>query len=311
MRNGFFAFVLPVAFSLGCSSDPPAGNGGNGGSSTGGMGGSASSSSSGGGQGGSGGGGSSSSSSSSGGGMGSGFAGIVSAAIYEQMFPNRNALYSYEAIVAAASAYPAFCNEGSMDDRKREAAAFLANISHETTGGWPAAPGGPESWGLYFIQEVGCENGACTWYCDSSNAKYPCAPGKTYHGRGPIQLSWNYNYGFAGEALGLPLLTNPDLVTSDGTVAFKTGVWFWTTPQAPKPSCHDVMTGKWTPSGADMAAGRVPGFGMTINIINGGLECSMPTNAKVEDRVKFYQRYTQLIGVDPGPNLYCDQMAHY
>jgi basic endochitinase B len=243
--------------------------------------------------------------------MGSGFAGIVSAALYEQMFPNRNALYSYEAIVAAADSFPAFCNEGSMDDRKREAAAFLANISHETTGGWAAAPGGPESWGLYFIQEVGCEMGACTWYCDNSNVKHPCAPGKTYHGRGPIQLSWNYNYGFAGEALGLPLLTNPDLVTSDGTVAFKTGVWFWTTPQAPKPSCHDVMTGKWTPSGADMAAGRVPGFGMTINIINGGLECSMPTNAKVEDRVKFYQRYTQLIGVDPGPNLYCDQMAHY
>lgn len=312
MRAWSPASACILAFSLGCSSSPPAGDGGNGGSSEGGRGGGSSSSS--GGQGGAGGGTSSSSSassSSSGSGMGNGFAGIVSAALYEQMFPNRNALYSYEAIVAAAHSFPAFCNEGSMDDRKREAAAFLANISHETTGGWAAAPGGPESWGLYFIQEVGCEMGACTWYCDNSNVKYPCAPGKTYHGRGPIQLSWNYNYGFAGEALGLPLLTNPDLVTSDGTVAFKTGVWFWTTPQAPKPSCHDVMTGKWTPSGADMAAARVPGFGMTINIINGGLECSMPTNAKVEDRVKFYTRYTQLIGVDPGPNLYCDQMAHY
>lgn len=328
MRAWHLVFTFPVLVSLGCTADPPSGNGGNGGSSEGGTGGNSSTSSgiggaggssgsSSGGQGGAGGGvassssSSSASSSSSGSGMGSGFAGIVPAGLYDLMFPNRNALYSYDAIVAAGNAYPAFCNEGSMDDRKREAAAFLANISHETTGGWPAAPGGPESWGLYFIQEVGCENGACTWYCDNSNVKYPCAPGKTYHGRGPIQLSWNYNYGFAGEALGLPLLTNPDLVTSDGIVAFKTGVWFWTTPQAPKPSCHDVMTGKWTPSGADMAAGRVPGFGMTINIINGGLECSMPTNAKVEDRVKFYLRYTQLIGVDPGPNLYCDQMAHY
>lgn len=243
--------------------------------------------------------------------MGNGFAAYVSSAMWAQMFPNRNALYTYDAIVAAVDAYPMFASEGTVDQRKREIAAFLANISHETTGGWPAAPGGPESWGLYFIQEVGCEMGACTWYCDGTNVKYPCAPGKTYHGRGPIQLSWNYNYGFAGEALGLPLLTNPDLVTSDGTVAFKTGVWFWTTPQAPKPSCHDVMTGKWTPSAADMAAGRVAGFGMTINIINGGLECSQPTNAKVEDRVKFYQRYAQILNVDPGPNLYCDQMAHY
>ncbi len=319
MRTSILFFALPAVVLLGCTSEPLSGNGG-GGASSGGMGGESASASSsgtagaGGGLGGSGGGTSSSSSSSSsstGGGMGNGFAGIVSSAMYAEMFPNRNALYSYDAIVAAGKAYPAFCNEGTMDDRKREAAAFLANISHETTGGWPAAPGGPQSWGLYFTQEVGCENGGCTGYCDPSNVKYPCASGKTYHGRGPIQLSWNYNYGFAGEAIGLPLLTNPDLVTSDGTVAFKTGVWFWTTPQAPKPSCHDVMTGKWTPTGADMAAGRVPGFGMTINIINGGLECSMPTNAKVEDRVKFYQRYAQLIGVDPGSNLYCDAMAHY
>ena len=32
--------------------------------------------------------------------------------------------------------------------------------------------------------------------------------------------------------------------------------------------------------------GRVPGFGMTINIINGGLECSIPTN-DIRDRVGF------------------------
>ncbi len=311
--------LLSFVVVFGCSSSPPAGSGGNGTGGEGGMGGGSTSSGQAGmgGAGGAGGGVSSSSSSSgsasssSGGQMAGGFADFVSSAMWETMFPNRNALYTYDAIAAAANAFPNFAKEGTTDDRKREVAAFLANISHETTGGWPAAPGGPESWGLYFTQEVGCEMGGCTGYCDPNNAMYPCAPGKTYHGRGPIQLSWNYNYGFAGDALGLPLLTNPDLVTSDGVVAFKTGVWFWTTPQAPKPSCHDVMAGKWTPSGADMAAGRVPGFGMTINIINGGLECSQPTNAKVEDRVKFYQRYAQILNVDPGPNLYCDQMAHY
>lgn len=317
MRTSMLLLVLPVALFFGCSDEPPSssssGTGGEGG--TNGSGASSSSSSSSGNAGAGGGVSSSSSASSSSGsssgGMGNGFASFVSSSLWDQMFPNRNMLYSYDAIVAAADAYPAFGNEGALDDRKREVAAFLANISHETTGGWPAAPGGPQSWGLYFTQEVGCENGGCTGYCDASNVKYPCAPGKTYHGRGPIQLSWNYNYGFAGDALGLPLLTNPDLVTSDGAVAFKTGIWFWTTPQAPKPSCHDVMVGKWTPSGADMAAGRLPGFGMTINIINGGLECSKPTPSQVDDRVKFYQRYAQLLNVDPGPNLYCDTMAHY
>ncbi len=247
----------------------------------------------------------------SGGGNGGGFAALVSKEVYDAMFLHRNALYAYEALVAAAETFPAFCNEGSLDDQKREAAAFLANISHETTGGWAAAPDGPHAWGLYFTQEVGCENGGCTGYCDPSNQPWPCTPGKTYHGRGPIQLSWNYNYGQAGDALGLPLLTDPDQVTSNGTVAFRTGGWFWMTPQSPKPSCHDVMTGKWTPSAQDQMLGRVPGFGMTINVINGGLECYQPTNAKVEDRVGFYQRYTQMLGVDPGPNLYCDKMKSY
>ncbi len=301
MRTSVSCLVAPAMIFVGCSSDPQSNNGGAGGSSDGGAGGISSSSS---GQGGS-------SSSSSGGQMGNGFSAFVSATLYDEMFPNRNALYSYDALVAAADAYPVFGNEGTTDDRKREIAAFLANISHETTGGWPTAPGGAQAWGLHFTQEVGCETGACTQYCDGSNVQYPCAPGKTYHGRGPIQLSWNYNYGFAGEAMGLPLLTNPDLVTSDGAVAFKTGIWFWITPQMPKPSCHDVMAGKWTPTGADTAAGRLPGFGMTVNIINGGLECSQPTPTQVEDRVKFYQRYAQLLGVDPGPNLYCDQMQHY
>lgn len=27
----------------------------------------------------------------------------------------------------------------------------------------------------------------------------PCVPGKSYHGRGPMQLSWNYNYGQVGQ----------------------------------------------------------------------------------------------------------------
>ena len=299
MRTSFLFLVVPALIMVGCTSEPSSNNGGAGGA--GGAGESSSSS----GQGGFGGTGG------QGGFGGNGFSAFVSAALYEEMFPNRNALYSYDALVAAAEAYPAFGNEGTTDDRKREIAAFLANISHETTGGWATAPGGPQAWGLYFIQEVGCETGACTQYCDGSNVQYPCAPGKTYHGRGPIQLSWNYNYGFAGEAMGLPLLSNPDLVTSDGAVAFKTGIWFWSTPQMPKPSCHDVMVGKWVPTSADTAAGRVAGFGMTVNIINGGLECNQPTSAKVEDRVQFYLRYTQLLGVDPGSNLYCDQMQNY
>lgn len=240
-----------------------------------------------------------------------GFTDIVSRQTYEAMFPHRNSLYSYDNLVAAVQAYPQFCNEGSFEQRKQEAAAFLANIAHETTGGWDAAPDGRYAWGLYYVEEVGCENGGCTEYCDATNSTYPCYPGQTYHGRGPIQLSWNYNYGAAAQALGVDLLANPDRVKSDGAIAFQTALWFWMTPQSPKPSCHAVMTGSWIPSDADRDAGRAPGFGMTINIINGGLECSIPTNEKVQDRVGFYQRFTQLLGVEMGGNIYCDRMAHF
>ena len=242
---------------------------------------------------------------------GSGFANIVSRETYEAMFPNRNSLYAYDSLVTAVQKYAQFCNEGSDEQRKREAAAFLANIAHETTGGWDTAPGGRFAWGLHFIEEVGCDKGGCTQYCDPNNTRYPCVPGKTYHGRGPIQLSWNYNYGQVGDALGVNLLDNPDLVKTDGAIAFQTALWFWMTPQSPKPSCHAVMTGGWMPSPDDASKGRAPGFGMTINIINGGLECSIPTDGRVRDRVGFYERFTQMLGVSMGDNVYCDRMAHY
>lgn len=231
--------------------------------------------------------------------------------LFAAMFPNANALYSYDALIEAASAYPAFGSVGSLDERRREVAAFLGNSAHETTGGWPTAPGGPEAWGLYFIEEVGCEDGACTQYCDAGNTRYPCQPGKTYHGRGPIQLSWNFNYGAFGDVLGLGLLEAPELVTSDGVIAFSTALWFWMTTQPPKPSAHDALLGLWSPSEADTAAGRRPGFGMTVNIINGGLECGLPTDDRVRDRIRFFRHFVALLGTTEGESLECADMQSY
>ena len=242
---------------------------------------------------------------------GGSFADVLDATTWATLFPNRNALYDYASLATAAQSYPKFLTEGDLTTRKREAAAFLANIAHETTGGWDAAPGGRHAWGLYFTQEVGCESGACTGYCDSSNATYPGAAGKTYHGRGPMQLSWNYNYGQLGNVLGIDLLRNPELVTSDGVTAFKTDVWFWMTAQSPKPSAHDVMVGNWTPSSSDTAAGRAPGFGMTIVIINRGIECGFATPPQVKDRVGFYETFTTALGTDIGANETCASMKPY
>ncbi len=65
---------------------------------------------------------------------GSGFGAILSKSVFQSMFPNRNPFYTYEALVAAAGTFPGLATTGDADTRKREVAAFLANVNHETGG---------------------------------------------------------------------------------------------------------------------------------------------------------------------------------
>ncbi|MCX4695114.1 carbohydrate-binding protein [Streptomyces sp. NBC_01408] len=203
---------------------------------------------------------------------------VVSEAQFNQMFPNRNSFYTYNGLVAALSAYPAFAQTGDDTVKRREAAAFLANASHETGG-------------LVHIVEQNTAN--YPHYCDATQP-YGCPAGQAaYYGRGPIQLSWNFNYKAAGDALGINLLANPYLVEQDPAVAMKTALWYWNTQNGPGTmTAHTAMV-----SGA--------GFGETIRSINGALECNGGNPAQVQSRVSTYQRFTQLLGVTPGNNLSC------
>lgn len=204
--------------------------------------------------------------------------------------------------------YGKFLGEGTDVQKKQDLAAFLGNISHETTGGWETAPGGRFSWGLYYKEEVGYDDTTVGQYVSATDPNYPPVAGQSYHGRGPIQLSWNYNYGFMSEVVfgdKNVLLRNPKQVAHDGKLGFKTAIWFWMTPQPPKPSCHDVMTGKWIPTADDLAANRRPGFGTTINVINGGLEAGKPNDYRVVDRIGFYMRVCDRMAVPYGDNIDC------
>ncbi|KDP43737.1 hypothetical protein JCGZ_22364 [Jatropha curcas] len=230
---------------------------------------------------------------------------IITPALFDQMLKYRNdprcqsnGFYTYNAFISAARSFNGFGTSGDLDTRKRELAAFLAQTSHETTGGWPSAPDGPYAWGYCFVRENDRQT-----YCSSS--EWPCPAGRQYYGRGPIQLTHNYNYGLAGRALREDLINNPDLVATDPVISFKTAIWFWMTPQGNKPSSHNVIIGQWTPSDADRAANRVPGYGVITNIINGGLECGQGANDKVESRIGFYRRYSGILGVSTGGNLDC------
>ncbi|XP_050235999.1 chitinase 10 [Mercurialis annua] len=220
--------------------------------------------------------------------------------------PAKN-FYTYDSFIQASKHFRGFGNSGSLVTRKREIAAFLAQISHETTGGWATAPDGPYAWGLCFLEEVSPQSD----YCDKTNTQWPCFPGKSYKGRGPIQLSWNYNYGAAGKALGFDGLKTPEIVANSSIIAFKTAIWFWMTEQKPKPSCHDVMIGKYVPTKADLAANRTAGYGLVTNIINGGLECGIANDNRVSDRVGYYQRYAKLFNVPIGSNLDCQNQKPF
>jgi len=202
--------------------------------------------------------------------------------------------------------YADFCTAADLQTNKKELAAFLAQIAHETRFG----QNGKYDDGLIFIHEKDTTNAYL-----SDNDAYPPVKGKKYYGRGPIQLSYNGNYGKASNFIfgdKNVLLKNPSLIETDPVIAFETAIWFWMTPDTRKPSAHDVMIGKWQPGAADRAAGRTPGFGMTINIVNGEVECNKGDNGNMNDRIGFYQYFLKQLGAtDPNCTCSCGKMQPY
>ncbi len=188
--------------------------------------------------------------------------------------------------------YGNFCSEKDLTTDKTELAAFLANIAHETRHG----QNGLYNDGLMYTHEL---NTSLQYISDSDD--YPAVKGKLYYGRGPLQLSFNGNYGYASTFIfgdKNVLLKNPDLVSTDAVTAFKTAIYFWMTPVTTKPSAHDVMTGKWKPNADDSAKGRTPGFGMTINIINGAVECNQGEGVfAMNDRIGYFQYFLKQMNV--------------
>lgn len=205
--------------------------------------------------------------------------------------------------------FEGFLNESSQNYNKRELAAFLANISKETTGGWQLPVGGGSAgdyakWGLYFVHEVGYSRSTSAGTYSQTHAEFPPDSSAGYYGRGPIQLSWNYNYGQFSKFIYNDknvLLKYPDSLQENGVLAFKSAIWFWMMPQCPKPSCHQVMHDQWVHDSAySLNRMYYKGFAHTNNIINGGLECrtysSSAFTQKVALRSKLYKYYLSVMG---------------
>ncbi|CAD6231466.1 unnamed protein product [Miscanthus lutarioriparius] len=131
--------------------------------------------------------------------------------------------YTRSAFLKAVAAYPGFAHGGSEVERKREIAAFFAHVTHETGH-------------LCYINEIDVAK-----YCDwKSEKQWPCYPAQGYYGRGPLQLSWNYNYGPAGRSLGFDGLRDPDRVAQDPVLSFKSALWYWMENMHQRTGCPRV-----------------------------------------------------------------------
>ncbi|GHT15304.1 hypothetical protein AGMMS4956_14970 [Bacteroidia bacterium] len=237
--------------------------------------------------------------------------GILTAQMWDELFPNRygvalkgknsvdevgaNDFFSFAAFVEACRHFPAFLNEGDESTQRRELAAFLAHVAQETGH-------------LRFVEQLTVKRSYAV-----SNKDYPPVEGKDYRGRGPLQLSYNYNYGMLSTAYfgdKNVLLNRPELLAEDAVVSFGSAIWFWMTPQSPKPACHNVMTGTWTPSAADIDYNRLPGFGLTLNIIN-ATQCGSEAPDLVQNRYDAYEKFCYYLGVDKGENCSCAEQIPY
>ncbi|MBY8217843.1 chitinase [Vibrio fluvialis] len=219
--------------------------------------------------------------------------------------------YTYSRFLRAIGKFPAFCGDytdGRDADAicKKSIVTAFAHFSQET-GGHIAKdnvsdnPLALEEWqqALVHVREMGWSEGqeGYTTGCgqnDWQNARWPCAAGQGYFGRGAKQLSYHFNYGAFSEAMfdgdATVLLNNPGLV-ADSWLNLASAIWFFLTPQAPKPAMLHVIDRTWVPSQREIDAGIGYGFGTTINVINGGIECGEQNKDKGQpvNRIRYWE----------------------
>ncbi|CAA0099207.1 Chitinase A [BD1-7 clade bacterium] len=255
---------------------------------------------------------------------------IISETDWNFLFPRRATEYTYVNFLKAIAKFPGFCgtySNGQSDAICRKAlATMFAHFAQETGG---HAPGWVEpEWrqGLFYLREVGWNEQSTNGYgiCDPDSWQaqaWPCGvfsngQNKSYFGRGAKQLSYNYNYGPFSQAMfgDVSILLNSPERVADTWLNLASAVFFFVYPQPPKPSMLHVIDGTWQPNDKDEAAGLVPGFGVTTQIINGGIECGgSAEHLQSQNRIKYYREFANHLNV-PVPTsevLGCANMQQF
>lgn len=213
---------------------------------------------------------------------------IVTSAIFDTLFPNRLPVYTHSGFCSAVENWNADNPDNqifaadSIAGLRNQLAAFFGNVIHESNSLQATRessqceqsqiendvvyckPGGYSS-GSYTDPYCSTDHNPssdpdgclCGSVAESSVVAGYVEANKLYFGRGPLQLSHNYNYIDAG---GSDYCATPDLVATDEAEGWASALWFWV-----------INTGSTSTTCADYVANG--SFGGTVKTINGGLEC--------------------------------------
>lgn len=259
--------------------------------------------------------------------------GLIPETRFDFLFPLRHPAYSYVRFLRAVAKFPAFCgnySDGRNADAicRRSLATVFAHFTQETGGHDPNNVIPQWRQALVHVREMGCANegSGCGYNAECSpdtwqGRTWPCGVNQygelqKYFGRGAKQLSYNYNYGPFSQAMFgdiRVLLDSPDRV-AESWLNLASAIFFFVYPQPPKPSMLHVIDGTWQPNAHDLAKGLTPGFGVTTNIINGGVECGgSQEKAQSLNRMAYFEKHAGALSVPiaPGEVLGCANMGRF
>jgi hypothetical protein len=143
-------------------------------------------------------------------------------------------------------------------------------------------------------------------YCLTPFPADDALPSSQFFGRGGKQLSYAFNYMYYGSKIypddPFRLGNNPTLLDTDGVLGWETALAYWALPfediHSTKPSMSEGFFKPTTGPSSDL--NNEVGFGKTVNLINGGVECGRSLRFMKVQTLNRINNYVELLLLNYG-----------